>query len=301
MALKDKLKRHLYKPFYKKTYKKYFNKTSELHIKNVRNTIYELLHTNKSISRFGDGEFRWLLDDDHESFQHSSIQLSIRLKQVITSNRKDLLIGLPGAFCNLSPLNKHATNFWKLFLAEYGKRILPYLSFNKKYYDANISRLYIDWKNKNKSKFYFNYLKQLWTNKNILIIEGNKSRLGVGNDLFNKARNIYRIECPNINAFGSYNKIFNCAMSFLTHFYSNIITLIALGPTATILVYDLSNRGYRSIDIGNLDLEYEWYLMQATHKINIPSRFTIEAKNGTKVVPVYDKKYCNEIIHKINN
>ena len=49
----------------------------------------------------------------------------------------------------------------------------------------------------------------------------------------------------------------------------NKLILIALGPTATILAYDLYKLGYRAIDIGHIDIEYEWFLRKANTKIPI--------------------------------
>ena len=40
----------------------------------------------------------------------------------------------------------------------------------------------------------------------------------------------------------------------------NKLILIALGPTATVLSYDLYKLGYHVIDIGHADIEYEWFL-----------------------------------------
>ena len=37
--------------------------------------------------------------------------------------------------------------------------------------------------------------------------------------------------------------------------------LIALGQTATVLAYDLSEAGLQAIDPGHVDVEYEWYRM----------------------------------------
>ena len=35
------------------------------------------------------------------------------------------------------------------------------------------------------------------------------------------------------------------------------------------MVSDLAREGYRALDIGNLDLEYEWFLRRAADKIEI--------------------------------
>lgn len=44
------------------------------------------------------------------------------------------------------------------------------------------------------------------------------------------------------------------------------LVLIALGHTATVLAYDLAEVGYQAIDIGHIDIEYEWFLMRAPKK-----------------------------------
>ena len=46
--------------------------------------------------------------------------------------------------------------------------------------------------------------------------------------------------------------------------------LFALGVTAKALVEEMFLKGYRVIDIGNLDMEYEWFLRKAVKKEPIP-------------------------------
>ena len=76
--------------------------------------------------------------------------------------------------------------------------------------------------------------------------------------------------------------------------------LIALGPTATVLAYDLFKLGYQSIDIGHLDIEYEWFLRNASSKIAIENKIVIENhdKNNT-FTKIKDEKYYKQIIAKI--
>ena len=77
----------------------------------------------------------------------------------------------------------------------------------------------------------------------------------------------------------------------------NRLILIALGPTATILAYDLYKLGYQSIDIGHVDIEYEWYLRKAKKKIKIENKYVNEVKNGGKnIVKIIDKNYYKQII-----
>ena len=64
------------------------------------------------------------------------------------------------------------------------------LDMKKEYYDTLVTRLYIDHKDKSKAEERFDKLKRLWENRDILIVEGEQSRLGVGNDLFNNVRKL---------------------------------------------------------------------------------------------------------------
>ena len=159
-----------------------------------------------------------------------------------------------------------------------------------------ISRFYIEYKDKSKIPYYIKKLKQIWDKKDILIIEGEMSRLGVGNDLFNNSKSIKRILCPAINAFNVYEKIISQAKKIDK---SNLI-LLALGPTSSVLAYDLYKIGYQVIDVGLIDIEYEWFLRKAKKKIQIENKYVNEAYgNKYKFGKVKDKNYYKEIICRI--
>ena len=81
----------------------------------------------------------------------------------------------------------------------------------------------------------------------------------------------------------------------------NVLILIALGPSATVLAYDLSKIGYQAIDIGHADIEYEWFIRRAISKIAIEYKDVNEAKNGLydKSCISRDEVYKKEIIKEI--
>ena len=75
-----------------------------------------------------------------------------------------------------------------------------------------------------------------------------------------------------------------------------------MGPTATILSYDLYKAGYHVIDIGHIDIEYEWFLRNAKTKIKIEGKYVNEVKEGrTEIKEIIDKLYFNQIIAKVIN
>ena len=77
------------------------------------------------------------------------------------------------------------------------------------------------------------------------------------------------------------------------------LILLALGPTATAMAYELAKAGYWAVDIGHVDIEYEWMLMGATTKVNVPGKYTNES-TGDKITGSLPEeaieKYQKEII-----
>lgn len=276
-------------------------KLNRVNVLTINDSIDKLIHNNKSLSRFGDGEISWALGGNkYGSFEKSSHLLRKRLLQVLKSNQSNLAIALPDALNGLDTFTKESADFWKGILSRYLNRLYKCINLNKTYYNTSISRCYMDYNNKNKRyghfKHTFNHLKKIWSNKNILIVEGEYSRLGATSDLFSNTKCIKRIECPPIDAFEHYNQILSTSKSFLNN-HENFLTILSLGPTATILAYDLSKYGYRTIDIGHVDLEYEWFLKGAHEKINIPTKYinSYRIKGSHHVSKLNNSEYKKEI------
>ena len=174
--------------------------------------------------------------------------------------------------------------------------VVKLLNKRKKYYSATISRFYIRYKEKKNILKYIKKIKEIWNQKDILIIEGEFSRLGIGNDLFNNCKSIKRIIYPSFDAFKVYDKI----ISFVFQHKQKRLIVIALGPTATILAYDLYKLGNQEIDIGHIDIEYEWYLRNVTSKIQIKNKYVNEINNRQFVyTKIQDDNYYNQILAKI--
>jgi len=79
------------------------------------------------------------------------------------------------------------------------------------------------------------------------------------------------------------------------------LILIALGPTATVLAYDLALIGYWAIDIGHVDLEYEWMKNGALQQEKVKGKYVNEVIDGNQVESEFygKKEYEEQIICKI--
>lgn len=278
--------------FYKRNLK-------NLKILNTEETINKILTENVSISRFGDGEFNWLLNENtvENNFQDNDPILSKRLKEVLTNKNEKLLICLPYALKDQSIYTKNTRTFWRKTVIKKWRKIKKYINKDVVYGDSLLTRCYRNMDDKNNSKTTFENLKKIWNGKNIIIIEGRYSRLGVANDLFNNAKSVKRILCPEKNAFAKYDEILDVALKQ----DENSLFLLALGPTATVLAYDLVQSRRRALDIGHIDIEYEWFKMKTDKIIPIKGKYVNEAfdKNVDYNEEISDPNYKKSIIYVV--
>lgn len=263
-------------------------------VHSVSKTLENILENNLSFARFGDGEFN-LISEKSIGFQDGNLNLSKRLQQVLTENQTHCLICIPKTIENLNGLNFKSKIVWMHLIANFYKNYSKFLNSNSSYYNSLITRPYMDLKNKSNSEKYFNLLKQIWENKNIVIVEGEHSKLGVGNDLFDSCLSIQRIITTNSNAFLLYDKIYNEVIKL----EKNKLILLALGPTATVLAFDLSKIGYQVGDIGHVDLEYEWFLRSAINKISIKGKHINEISQIPNNNDLISNEYNSQIICKL--
>jgi len=273
------------------------NVLGRFNIASPEETIDELIRTGKSITRFGDGEFDMIYGVGM-NYQKYNPDLAKRLEEIVQTTDPGILVGLPNVF---NPeyaklYTGFATEFWPKWVNDYKFKILRLVHRNRKYYSTQITRFYLDYADKSKVGDYVKKLKMLWDNQDVIIIEGEQSRLGVGNDLFDNMKSIQRLICPSENAYEIYDKILSEALKLP----KDKLILLALGPTATVLSYDMYKAGYHVIDIGHVDIEYEWFLRKATSKVKIESKYVTEVKEGrTNIEEVRDSKYQSEIIGRI--
>lgn len=272
-------------PYYKIRFSFIQKNRRQLHVLNSVDTILYIIKNKCSVSRFGDGEFQMITHyTKHgtqenfyvDTFQHYDSKLAFRLQEVYNSDLPNHLICIPYALKDSSIYKGYERTFFEreFFLR---KNLLVNRDCVTLMGDACFTRFY--WRRCDIEDYssYIKLLKGIWNNRKIFIVEGEQSRLGVRNDLFDNALEVYRLLCPAINAFDKYGEIISAIIEKITH---EFLILIALGHTATVLAYDLSKQGYQAIDIGHIDIEYEWLRMKAKHKVPVPNKYVNEVKDG---------------------
>lgn len=263
----------------------------------VEETGNKIIRERASVSRYGDGEFEIIFGNAKDIYQDNNLDLAKRLEEILKSDLDNHLVALADDYGDISDFREENQKGIRRYMT-IDKRRAHYqcLDLSKQYYNAYISRPYVIYPHdkRDEAERRFNQLKQIWRDKEVLIVEGELTRMGVGNDLFEGAKSVQRIIAPNRNAYDKYDEILES-----TKFYGrDKLILIALGPTATVLAYDLAKEGYWAIDIGHLDLEYEWFLKGEGYSY-IPQKYNNEVPGDDEVIQIHDMGYEKSILTKI--
>jgi glycosyltransferase family protein len=236
-------------------------------------TLDLIKNQQKSIARYGDAEFNIINGHHSIGFQDYNEKLAQRLSNILISKNENILIGIPKVFSDLRKFKSKSRSFWREYL--YGNRASIYsrLDLNKRYYDSLVTRLYITSREPyGKIADLFAQWIEVWKDREIIIIEGKGKYFGGGNDLLETAASVQRIYAPSKNAFNEYEEILRKGKQISRE----KLLLISLGPTATLLAYDLCESGYQAIDIGNLDNEYELFRIHAKEKSELIAKVNPE-------------------------
>lgn len=269
---------------------------SGVSVHSIDETIEYLIKQKASIARLGDGEINLIFGKDIP-LQTASYEMTQHLKLVLSKHacNEKFIVAIPDIINFREYFRESSKNFWEEYLAKNARKWLKHLKPGAPYFNAHVTRLYMDWKDKSNTERWYNQIKKVWQDRDVVIIEGEKSRIGVGNDLLAGAKSIKRILCPVNNAYDAYSEILAAASGC----DENVLMLLALGPTATVLAYDLFLKGYQAIDIGHIDIEYCWYLAGAQEKQIVIGKHTPETKGGFDVKDVEDSNYLAQIMMNI--
>lgn len=262
--------------------------------------LEKVYREKKSLCRYGDGEFEIIFGRERADFQKTEKKLGRRLYEILNDENDKVLTCIADFYSSLDAFTENIAMVCREYLTpEVRKEHMSVININKTYYDSYVSRPYIFFKDKSKADKIFLAWKRVWDRKDVVIVEGRYTRCGYKNDLFMGVKSLKRILCPPVNAWNCYDRIFDYIMGNISR---NKMILIALGPAATVLAYDLAQAGYHAIDIGHLDNEYEWFLRGCQKMEKVDYKYMDNmGEIGRKVEEISDKEYEDEILKKFDN
>ncbi|WP_165443961.1 GT-D fold domain-containing glycosyltransferase [Lachnoclostridium sp. Marseille-P6806] len=232
-----------------------FRKAGALRVESIGDTIKRVGEEERSLVRFGDGELQLIRGRSIPTQAYDSV-LAGRLAGLLACPEEKLVVAIPQIFDDLSLFVPASRTFWMdhlLFCRRYYER---FCRRDRVYGNAFFSRCYLTVQDRTPCERWFRDIRRLWAGAELVVVEGERSHNGVGNDLFGEARRVRRILCPSVNAFAVYDRILKACLEQP----EGTLFLLSIGAAAKPLSYDLFQSGFRVIDIGNMDGEYEAFL-----------------------------------------
>lgn len=261
-------------------------------------TLRLILEEKKSLARFGDGEFSIAVSSPRHEFQRMDDRLARRIREVLDTDGCGgrLLIGIADQYGSLERFNRESAQRIRIYMTdEIRRQHRELLRKDRVYSDAYITRPYVLFKDLDTDApgRRFAALKEIWKDKRVTIVEGSQTRLGVGNDLLAQAREVRRILAPPTSSFDRYDDIYE---ECLKQAEGADLFLLAIGPSSGVLAYDLTLQSCQALDVGHIDLEYEWFLAGKGVRTPVPNKYNNEIAGGDAVGEVDDPIYRSQII-----
>lgn len=215
-----------------------------------KETLRVLCERRASLARFGDGEMEIMIGRGIH-FQEYNLRLARRLRQILQSPAEKFLVGIPN-FPALQIRSAGRRRNWQRYRLMFSHLIRR----NREYHSAFVSRpggiVGLE------SGQYFQAFEALWAGRDVVLVHN--SAATVSHPLLRLARSIRHVLCPAQHAFRQYSSLLEQAAAFLP--MPDVLYLIAAGPTAGVLAWDLAQRGAQAVDIGHLTNVYDEFLQK---------------------------------------
>lgn len=123
----------------------------KVHVISTDKTLDMILNRHISIVRFGDGEID-LMVGISIAYQQANAKLSKQLRNILFGNSNEFLVCVPDFFENISRYTKATQKFWRHEIRGRKELYKRLAATNHTFGSAEVSRPYINLKDKNMSK-----------------------------------------------------------------------------------------------------------------------------------------------------
>ena len=207
-------------------------------------TLSHLAEKRLSLSRFGDGELRMMLNSRSSTqFQESRPRLMRALRELFSEHltASEWMLAVP-------PILEAPV--WAHFYRDYGPSLHSLYKEQSLLGNSFCSRglLFALHGEAGVSAW-----SELWAGERALVVTGRGSRFEVVPQLFGSLKSMDFLFASPVNAYSSLPEL----VGHVTSSSNFSIVLIALGPAGSVLAAELAKRGVWSIDIGHLSNSYQ--------------------------------------------
>lgn len=249
MRLPIRIHRHLDRQKYRKgAY------CRQLDVLNPKETVQALEQRAVSFIRYGEGEVA-LIRGEGIPFQSYDENLAKRLGELLRTDEQGLRIGIPYYFLhpvkNLTPYAMQRA----LAVAVQRKFLLRRCNRDIQYLDACVMNAYQTY-SKYDFKNHYNQMQALLSDRDVTVVCGEEILDRLQYKALDVCKSAAYVYGPAMNAYSEYDTLLDKVLKT----DKNRLVLVAMGPTAKVLVYDLYKAGYQAWDMGHYFKDYDAYM-----------------------------------------
>lgn len=213
-------------------------------------TLKTIREGRASIARYGDGELEIMIGGGIH-FQESDPELARRLRRILRSPRENFLIGIPN-FDGLQIKTQSRKGSWQRYRRLFSHLVRRDAAYHSAFVSRPASIVGLE------SAEYFHAWESLWAGRQIVIIH--HAAATAQHALFHSASGVSFVPCAAQHTFREYAALLERAAAHATT--PDVLFLIAAGPTAGVLAWDLAERGAQALDIGHLTAAYDEFMQK---------------------------------------
>jgi hypothetical protein len=210
---------------------------------NESDTLNRVL-SGKSLTRFGDGEFRLAMGGRANISQVAHPRLREELVEILVSRQRFCLVAIPV----MDPASPKWW-FWKKYEKKYPRMLDEKIIYYSQFITRPDSAPQID------TPEFYDRLENLWRGEEVVLVRGSERSLVEGRPPMLSAKKVYPVLCARRDAYGQIDQVEKavCMLDVRR-------VLLCAGAMATVLTYRLARRGFHAIDLGHIG--YLWRLYE---------------------------------------
>lgn len=219
-----------------------------LRVAGERETLRAIRDRRASIARYGDGEMEIMIGGGIH-FQEYDPELARRLRGILREPRPSFLIGIPH-FDALQIKTESRKGSWQRYRRMFSHLVRRGAEYHSAFVSRPASIVGLE------STEYFESWQAVWAEREVVVVH--HAAATAEHSLFRTASEVHFEFCPAKNAFREYATVLERLAVHCSR--PEVLFLIAAGPTAGVLAWDLAERGAQALDIGHLTAAYDEFL-----------------------------------------
>ncbi len=214
-----------------------------------RETLQTIRDRRASIARNGDGELEIMIGRGIY-FQEYHPELARRLRAILRAATPQFLVGIPNFDAHhLTRESKRAS--WERYRRMFSYLIDPACEYHSTAVSRPGSVVGLD-----HAEHYCNFA-SLWSGRDVVLVHHTDV---TAHPIFREARSVRHVPCRGEHAFREYPALLEKTAALAN--IPDVIFVIAAGPTAGVLAWDLAARGAQALDVGHLTSAYDEFVQK---------------------------------------